>query len=121
PPRGGAARLPLELHHLRPGRPGPAREAVPRGARTRPEALHAAWDPQPDLPGQEPADLARRVLEPGAVVLRPDRGRRLPAVPAPALHIERRRLRRPADAHGRRPRALPRRAREVADGLSLHP
>ncbi len=26
-PRGGAARLPLELHDLRPGRPGPAREA----------------------------------------------------------------------------------------------
>ena len=94
---------------------------MPRGARTRPEALHAAWDPQPDLPCEEPAHLARRVLEPGAVVLRPDRGRRLPAVPAPALHIERRRLRRPADAHGRRPRALPRRAREVAEGVSLHP
>ena len=28
-PRGAAPRLPVELHDLRPGRPGPARQAVP--------------------------------------------------------------------------------------------
>src|SRR6188508_306041 len=32
-PRGAAARLPLQLHDLRPGRPDPPRQAVPRGAR----------------------------------------------------------------------------------------
>jgi DNA helicase-2/ATP-dependent DNA helicase PcrA len=30
---GGIARVPLELHDLRPGRPGAGREAVPGGAR----------------------------------------------------------------------------------------
>ena len=38
-PRGAAARLPVELHDLRPGRPGAARQAVPRGAGARPEAF----------------------------------------------------------------------------------
>ena len=57
-PRGGAARLPLDVHDLRPGRPGARREGLPRGAREGPEAVHAARDPRPDLQGEEPADLA---------------------------------------------------------------
>ena len=56
PPRGGAARVPLELHDLRPGRPAPPRPQLPRGARARPEALHPARDPHPDLEREEPAD-----------------------------------------------------------------
>ena len=54
-PRGAAPRLPLELHDLRPGRPGPGREAVPGGARPRPEALRAARHPRADLEREEPA------------------------------------------------------------------
>ena len=43
PARARRARLgyTLELHDLRPGRPAAARQALPRGARQRPEALHA--------------------------------------------------------------------------------
>ena len=36
------------------GRPDAAREALPRGARARPEALHAARHPLPDLEREEP-------------------------------------------------------------------
>ena len=38
-------------------------EAVPRGARARPEALHAARHPLADLEREEPADRPRRVRE----------------------------------------------------------
>ena len=86
-------------------------KAVPRGARARPEALHAARHPRADLEREEPADLAGRVHEPGRVVLRPDRRRGVRALPAPALRLERGRLRRHADADRRRARALPRGAR----------
>ena len=44
-----SGRLPLELHDLRPGRPDPPHQALPRGARARPEALHPARHPLPDL------------------------------------------------------------------------
>ena len=63
--RGRAARLPLELHDLRPGRPDAARQALPRGARARPEALHAARHPLPDLEREEqlvgPEEYTERV------------------------------------------------------------
>ena len=59
-PRGAAARLPVDLHDLRPGRPDPARQAVPRGARARPEALHAARHPLRDLAREEQRSSARR-------------------------------------------------------------
>ena len=66
-PRGRAARLPLELHDLRPGRPGPARAPVPGGARARPQALHRrAAIHAPDLEREEPADRARRVRRSGS-------------------------------------------------------
>ena len=55
------------------------------------------------------------------VVLRPDRRRRLRAVPAQALRVERGRLRRPALPDRRRARALPRGARALAQGVPLHP
>src|SRR6185312_13148698 len=117
PPRGGAARLPLELHDLRPGRPGAAREAVPRGARARPEALRAARDPRPDLEREEPARRPGRVREPRRELLRPDGRRRLPALPAPPLRLERGRLRRSADADGRGAGALPGGAAEMGEDV----
>src|ERR687887_112206 len=85
--RGSAPRLPLELHDLRPGRPDPARQAMPRGARARPEALHAARHPQPDLPREGSTRRAGGVRGARAVVLRPDRRRRVPALPAAAVRV----------------------------------
>ena len=55
------------------------------------------------------------------VVLRPDGRRRVRAVPAQAVRVERRRLRRPALPHRRRARALPRGARALAQGVPLRP
>src|ERR1051326_6589569 len=98
PPRGASARLPLELHHLRLRRPGPADEAVPRGARARPEALRPARHPLADLGREEPARHAGRVPGARLVVLRPDRRRGLRPLPAPHVRLERGRLRRPPDA-----------------------
>ena len=89
PPRGRAARLPLELHDLRPGRPDPARPLVPRGARARPEALHPARHPRADLEREEPADRPRRVRRARRQLLRPDRRRRLRPLPAQAVRPER--------------------------------
>ena len=94
-------------------------EAVPRGARARPEALHAARHPLADLEREEPADRPGRVRGARRELLRPDGRRRLRAVPAQALRVERRRLRRHALPHRRRARALPRGAGEVAEGVPL--
>ena len=118
-PRGAAARLPLELHDLRHRRPAAAHEAVPRGSRARPEALHAARHPLADLEREEPADRPRRLREPRRELLRPDRRRRLQALPDEDVQLERRRLRRHALSHRRRARALPRGAGEVADRVPL--
>ena len=96
-----------------------ARQGVPRGARARPEALRAARHPLADLEREEPADRPGRVRLACRELLRPDRRRRLRALPAPALRLERRRLRRHADAHRRRAAALPRGAREVGEGVPL--
>ena len=59
------------------------------------------------------------VREPRRELLRPDRRRRLQALPDEAVQLERRRLRRHALSHGRRARALPRGAGEVAEGVPL--
>ena len=74
-----------------------------------PEAVHTAGHPQPDLEREEPADRPRRVHEPRRLVLRPDGGRGVRALPEAADQLERGRLRRHADAHGRGARAVPRR------------
>ena len=71
-------------------------EAVPRGARARPEALHAARHPHADLEREEPARRPGRVRGARRELLRPDRRRGLRALPAPAVRLERRRLRRHA-------------------------
>ena len=113
--------LPLVVHDLRPGRPGAGRQGVPRGARQGPEALHAARDPRADLEREEPARLARRVHVTGRLVLGPDGRRGVRALPAQAPRLERRRLRRHADAHRRRARALPRGARALAGRLPPRP
>ncbi len=120
-PRGGAARLPLELHDLRLGRPGATREALPRGARARPEALHAARHPLADLEREEPPRRTDRVRRARRELLRPDRRRGLRPLPEAPLRLERGRLRRHALPHGRRPRALPRGAAEVAGRVPLRP
>ncbi len=120
-PRGAAARLPHELHHLRLGRPAPPRQAVPRGARPRPEAVHAARHPLPDLEREEPAHRPGRVREPRVELLRPDGRRRVRAVPAEAVRVERGRLRRHALPRRRRARALPRGGGEMAERVPVHP
>ncbi len=120
-PGGAAPRLQDELHDLRPGRPGPARQDRARGARARHEALRPARDPRADLEREEPADHAGRLPRARRLVLRPDGGRRLRPLPAAAARLERGRLRRHADADGPGARALPRGAREVAEGVPLHP
>ena len=120
--RGAAPRLPLELHDLRPGRPGAADQGVPRGAGARPEALRPARDPRADLEREEPAGHAR-TSTPSRVASFYDQTvaevyelyqRRL-------LRLERGRLRRPADAHRPGARALPRGARALAEGVPLRP
>ena len=120
-PRGGAARLPLELHDLRLRRPGAPREAVPGGAREGPEAVRPARRPRPDLERQEPAGHAGAVRGADRVVLRPDGRRGVRALPAQARGLERGRLRRHADADRADPGELPRRAEEVAEGVPLRP
>ena len=102
-------------------RPDPAREALPRGARARPEALHAARHPLADLEREEHAGQPGGVHRPRRELLRPDRRRGLRPLPEAPLRLERRRLRRHALPHRRRARALPRGAREVAGGVPLHP
>ena len=111
----------LDLHDLRPGRPGPGRQGLPRRPRRRPEAVHATGHPQPDLEREEPADRPRRVHEPRRVVLRQDGRGGLRALPAAAARLERGRLRRHADADGRGARAVPGRARPLAAHVPLHP
>ena len=86
-----------------------------------PKRFTPARHPQPDLEREEPADRPGRVHEPRRVVLRQDGRRGLRALPAAAARLERGRLRRHADAHGRGARALPRRARPLAAHLPLHP
>src|SRR5207237_3586390 len=96
--------------------PDPPRQAVPGRARPRPEALHAARDPRPDLEREEPADLARGVRVTRGLVLRPDRRRRLRALPAAAVQLERGRLRRHALPHRRRAPPLSQGAPALAEG-----
>ena len=55
------------------------------------------------------------------VVLRPDRRRRLRPLPAAHARVERDGLRRPAHAHGRGARALPRGPQALAEGVPLRP
>ena len=119
--RGRAARLPLVVHDLRPGGPGPGRQGVPRGAREGSEALHAARHPLADLEREEPAHLARGVRVARRVVLGPDRRGGVRAVPAAALRLERGRLRRHADADRAGARALPGGAGALADDVPPRP
>ena len=116
-----AARLHVELHDLRPGRPGPGRAGLPRGSRRRPQAVHAARHPQPDLEREEPADRPGRVHEPRRLVLRQDGRRGLRALPEAPHLLERGRLRRHPHAHGRGLRALPGGARALAAHVPLRP
>ena len=92
---------------------------MPRGARPRPEAVHAARHPLADLQREEPADLAGRVREPHRELLRPDRRRRVRPLPAEAVRVERGRLRRHALPHRRRAGAVPGGGGEVAEGVPL--
>ena len=71
-------------------------EGRPRGARARPEALRPARHPRADLDREEQARLARGVPLARLVLLRPDRRGRVRPLPAPAVRLERRRLRRHA-------------------------
>ena len=77
--RGRSARLPAELHDLRPGRPDARRARRARGrARQGSEALPAARRPRPHLRREEPARLGpSSSRERGRRLLRPDRRRGL--------------------------------------------
>ena len=57
---------------------------MPGGAELRPEALRPARHPRPDLERQEPADRAEEVRRADRVLLRPDRRRRVRALPGAA-------------------------------------
>ena len=121
PPRGRADRVALELLDLRPGRPGAARQADPRGRGLRPEAVRPARHPRADLEREEPARRPGRVPLPRLVLLRPDRRGGVRALPEAAPRLERGRLRRHALPHRRDPRALPRGPRALAEGVPLRP
>ena len=76
PPRGAAARLPIELHDLRPGRPDPARRrrasrssSATRSASSRAASTRRSRPRRTSLVG--PDEYRQRVV----VVLRPDRRR----------------------------------------------
>ena len=112
--RGRPPRLPLELHDLRPGRPGARRQGLPRGARPRPEALPAARHPLAHLLREEPPRLGGAVPREHRQLLRPGRGRRLRALRAAPARLQRDGLRRPAGAQRRPARELRRRARALA-------
>ena len=111
----------LELHDLRPGRPGPRRQGDRRGGGLGPQALRPARHPRADLEREEPARRPGGVRAAGRLLLRADRRRRLQALPEPPAHLERDGLRRPDHAHRRGAGEPPGRAREVAEGLPLRP
>ena len=115
------ARLHPPVHDLRPGRLAPAGQALPRGERRRPQAVHSGGDPQPDLGRQEPPARRRGLRTAGRVVLRADGRRRLPQLRARAAPDERDGLRRSAGAGGQRARAVPGGPRGVPGGVPADP
>ena len=119
PPRGGAARLQVELHDLRQRRPGAARQAGAGGAGEGSEALRPARRPRADLEREEPADHAGQVRRADQLLLRPDGRRGVRALPEEAGRLERGRLRRHADADRADPRELPGRAEALAERVPL--
>ena len=104
------------------GRPDPARrssclEELERDPkRFTPRGIHSQISN-----AKNPLDRPGGVRRARRELLRPDRRRGLRPVPEAALRLERRRLRRHALPHRRRARALPRGAREVAEGVPLRP
>ncbi len=107
PRRRAPARLHAPVHDLRRRRPAPPDQGVPRRARHRRQALHAARDAVPDLRRQEQAALGRGLPRARRLLLRADRRRRLRGVREAAAPPQRDGLRRPARPRGQRPRALP--------------
>ena len=101
------------------GRLAPAHQALPRRARHRRQALHAARDPRPDLRREEQAARRRRLPPARRLLLRADRRRRLRALRARAPPHERDGLRRPARPRRQRARALPRGPRPLRDRVPL--
>ena len=113
------ARLHAPVHDLRLGRPAPPDQEVPRGPGHRPQALHAARRPVPDLRRQEQAALGRGPAPAGRLLLRADRRRRLRAVRARAQARQRDGLRRPARPLRPPARVLPGGPRPLRRGLPL--
>ena len=72
-----------------------------------PKRFTPARHPQPDLEREEPADRPGRVHEPRRLVLRQDVAEVYERYQQRLHRLERGRLRRHADAHGRGARALP--------------
>ena len=118
-PRRGADRLPLELHDLRPGRPGAAGAQHPRGAGQGSQAVHAALDPLGDLPRQGPAAHAGAVLGDDRRLLRADRGRGLRRLRAPTAGRQRHGLRRHDHEDGWPAGGVPGRPPALAAGVPL--
>ena len=122
-----AARLPLELHDLRPGRRAAPHRLDPPRPEPRPEAIPGPPDPRADQRAEERARAAGRVRGDGGRAGRTPALRDLHRVPTPAAGGVGRRLRRPARARGatvpRAPRSvgalpppLPTRARRRVPG-----
>ena len=91
-----------ELHDLRPGRPGRARQERAQAPRPRREALQPGRDAGLDRAAQGRAGRCRDRHAAGGELLRRDGRPRVRRVPAPAGRGRRRGLRRPAHA-GRDP------------------
>ncbi len=117
--RGVAPRLPVELHHLRPGRRAAAHQLRAARPRHRPQALPAALGARRYQRGQERGHRRRCLRRVGIADLRAPHRRRLPRVPGPAAARRGHGLRRPAAEHGLAVPPPPRRAGPVP--APLHP
>ena len=94
---------------------------MPGGAREGSQALRPPRRARADLEREEPAGHAGDVRRADLVLLRPDDRRGVRAVSAQARRLERRRLRRHADADRADPGELPGRAEALAERLPVRP
>ncbi len=120
-PGGVAARLPVELHDLRPGRRHPSHRLGAPRPQPRSEAVPGPSAPRPDQRTEERADPAGGVRADRGRARRAARRRDLHGVPAAARRGVRRRLRRPARAHRPPAPRAPRGAVPVPATVPAHP
>ena len=105
--RAAPARLHAPVHDLRRRRPAAADQVVPRRARHRRQALHAARDVGARSPTPRTSCAPPRIPRAHRLLLRADGGRRLRALRGELHRAQRDGLRRPAVPRGQPARALP--------------